>query len=979
MAMEQFPNYVYPRPPTEIEVAEEDIPSTSVISYTRGYPLPSPSQYGSSSSPKEGQEPTLYKKVIYIPDVQLNQNVAADQKKSDWKQRSKRPLSDVMICEQSHEHEQPFQSHLSTLPTNKMKENGGERKQPSSTAWNVFRDLSYRLLELLHFYRKQWTHGLHGRMVFVAHLIFWASFLPAMIFGTWLQKKTNGNIGTAEVLFSSSICGIIFVLLGSQPVMIMGVSAPSLMFVVAVAETAHRLSLEFLPWMGCIGIWASLFLVILAVTNSSKIACLHLTLFSWEVVRMFAAMIFLWNGIQEILGFFSHKIPMDGSILSLWLATCTFVLGMFLSGAREWHCFDRQTREVIHNYGAAFTFLLFTGLSYLPRLEQVRLPRVQMGEVLHHTDNLRTFGTIVKLEHLPIWAVLLALIPGSLLAIMMFVDHNATAMLVEVEGESKSQKCTSKSWDLFILAGLTCLCSILGIPTCYGLYRQTMKHKHALTGRQNYSDEEIEMDLKGVFEVQRVSGIAASLLSVLPLLPGVLLLVEKVPKSLFAGFFILMSFSCLKDLQSTRRMRMFFMDSVQQPLKKVRLYTSIQLSCAVLVFVVSKTPAALLFPLFILATIWSRHYVLQQFFVKRNMVVLDQKLSSCDFRDIATVKTNHFLQHNAFQGGAFGSLEGSTVKENRSSGSSPSLESPSILSTANNRRLKERYHRRNKRKRQTSLEAPWGLLIKAEEATISLPRERERQCNQVVPVSLQTELPTTTIPQQRFSFSKELASQLNETDKPRLSTKTKKLVALKDSIEIHSNVLYDPCWGNEPQVLSVSVRKKAATLERRRVSCRQYADQCKSWNPRGLYTELYQPEAFDSSEENDQYYVSKVGKLRQGASTTGEGRSNKKLKLMQHEFVQSPTNDATEFAPKLAAVCNGITLLSLSSQGNRLIPRQHSMSGICNSTKKLQSRSMAMIDEDIVSQPLQYSSKNSSKAHTPRHQRKRQTNSLIAA
>jgi len=48
------------------------------------------------------------------------------------------------------------------------------------------------------------------------------------------------------------------------------------------------------------------------------------------------------------------------------------------------------------------------------------------------TDGLTKLGSLVKLKNVPLWAIFLAVIPGSLLASMIFVDHNAASILIQV-------------------------------------------------------------------------------------------------------------------------------------------------------------------------------------------------------------------------------------------------------------------------------------------------------------------------------------------------------------------------------------------------------------------------------------------------------------------------------------------------------------------------------------------------------------------
>ena len=50
--------------------------------------------------------------------------------------------------------------------------------------------------------------------------------IPALIFAELMNRETEGNLATAEVLLSSSIMGIIYAIFAGQPLTIMGITGP---------------------------------------------------------------------------------------------------------------------------------------------------------------------------------------------------------------------------------------------------------------------------------------------------------------------------------------------------------------------------------------------------------------------------------------------------------------------------------------------------------------------------------------------------------------------------------------------------------------------------------------------------------------------------------------------------------------------------------------------------------------------------------
>lgn len=50
--------------------------------------------------------------------------------------------------------------------------------------------------------------------------------IPALIFAELMNRETEGNLATAEVLLSSAIIGIIYAIFAGQPLTIMGITGP---------------------------------------------------------------------------------------------------------------------------------------------------------------------------------------------------------------------------------------------------------------------------------------------------------------------------------------------------------------------------------------------------------------------------------------------------------------------------------------------------------------------------------------------------------------------------------------------------------------------------------------------------------------------------------------------------------------------------------------------------------------------------------
>ena len=85
-------------------------------------------------------------------------------------------------------------------------------------------------------------------------------------------------------------------------------------------------------------------------------------------------------------------------------------------------------------------------------------------------------------------------------------------------------------------------------------------------------------------------------------------LLQHVPMPVLYGVFLFMGISSLKGVQFVDRLTLLFMPGKHQPdyhflrmveLKKVHLFTLIQLSCLVILWIIKSTRAALVFPIMV--------------------------------------------------------------------------------------------------------------------------------------------------------------------------------------------------------------------------------------------------------------------------------------------------------------------------------------------------------------------------------------------
>jgi hypothetical protein len=73
-------------------------------------------------------------------------------------------------------------------------------------------------------YYDDWIAGWNPRVLAATLLIYFASIGPGITFASQLNRTTDGALGASEVIFSTAISGIIYSILGGQPLVIVGVT-----------------------------------------------------------------------------------------------------------------------------------------------------------------------------------------------------------------------------------------------------------------------------------------------------------------------------------------------------------------------------------------------------------------------------------------------------------------------------------------------------------------------------------------------------------------------------------------------------------------------------------------------------------------------------------------------------------------------------------------------------------------------------------
>ncbi|XP_070095099.1 sodium bicarbonate cotransporter 3 isoform X20 [Equus asinus] len=448
--------------------------------------------------------------------------------------------------------------------------------------------------------------------------LYCACMSPVITFGGLLGEATEGRISAIESLFGASLTGIAYSLFAGQPLTILGSTGPVLVFEKILFKFCRDYHLSYLSLRTSIGLWTSFLCIVLVATDASSLVC-YITRFTEEAFAALICIIFIYEALEklfhlrEIYAFNMHNNldeltsyscvcnePPNPSneTLKMWkeknvtahdiswgnltVSECktfhgvfvgsacslhgpyipdvlfwcvilfftTFFLSSFLKQFKTKRYFPTKVRSTISDFAVFLTIVIMVAIDYLVGVPS---PKLHVPEKFEPTDPNR--GWIISpLGENPWWTLLIAAIPALLCTILIFMDQQITAVIINRK-EHKLKKGAGYHLDLLMF---------IPMPVLYGV-------------------------------------------------------------------FLYMGVSSLKGIQFFDRIKLFGMPAKHQPdliylryvpLWKVHIFTVIQLTCLVLLWVIKASAAAVVFPMMVLALVFVRK-LMDLCFTKRELSWLD--------------------------------------------------------------------------------------------------------------------------------------------------------------------------------------------------------------------------------------------------------------------------------------------------------------------------------------------------------------------
>jgi len=455
-------------------------------------------------------------------------------------------------------------------------------------------------------YADDFRQGLHPKCIASTLFLFFACTAPAVIFGGFMSEGTGGLIGPVEMIVATALCGVVYSLLSGQPLIILGGTGPLLVFTTILYQLCVDNQVDFLSTYAWVGLWSALFVMLMAVTDAS---CLirFFTRFTDEIFSALISLIFIYEAVKNLVKVFQDVQPeesFEAALIALLLALGTFYIAMSLSQIRKSSYLLPWMREFLADFGPTIAMVSMACVAiYMSPVPLDTLPAPEkFGPSVDR-------GWLVNLSETPTWLKFVAAGPALLVAVLIYLDQNITARLVN-SPDHKLQKGSGYHLDLAVVAGLVAVCSMFGLPWLVAATVRSLNHVRSLATTEEVVQRGGDTRERIVHvRENRVTSLAIHLLigASLFLLPYLSL----VPMAVLYGLFLFMGVVSMAGNQFFERISLWIKDPDlypvthyirRAPTKTIHIFTGIQLVCLATLWVVKanhEPRIAILFPLFI--------------------------------------------------------------------------------------------------------------------------------------------------------------------------------------------------------------------------------------------------------------------------------------------------------------------------------------------------------------------------------------------
>ncbi|CAL8248325.1 unnamed protein product [Merluccius merluccius] len=549
----------------------------------------------------------------------------------------------------------------------------------------MFLDIKRKLPWLL----SDFYEGFHLQSISAVLFIYLGCITNAITFGGLLGDATDNYQGVMESFLGTALAGTVFCLFGGQPLIILSSTGPILIFEKLLFEFSKSNGIDYMElrlWIGC---HSCLQCFILVATDASYIIK-YMTRFTEEGFSSLISFIFISDAIKKMAGSFKYypintnykpdyvttykceclapdPIPVpdnssslsgvnvtdldwsqlskkecltyggslvgtsckyvpDLALMSFILFFGTYSMTVSLKKFKFSRYFPTKLRKLISDFSIFMSIMTFVGLDMLVGL---KTPKLIVPTEFKPTRPDRGW-LVMPFGKNPWWVYVASFIPALLVTILIFMDQQISAVIVNRK-ENKLKKGCGYHLDLFWVGVLMAVCSFLGLPWYVAATVISIAHIDSLKMESESSAPGEQPQFLGVRE-QRLTGILVFVLTGVSIFLAPVL--QFIPMPVLYGVFLYMGVASLNGIQFWDRIKLSMMPSKHQPdfsylrhvpLRRVHLFTLVQIMCLAVLWTLKSTFLAIIFPIMILGLMVVRK-MLDMVFSQHDLAWMDDIL-----------------------------------------------------------------------------------------------------------------------------------------------------------------------------------------------------------------------------------------------------------------------------------------------------------------------------------------------------------------
>uniref|UniRef100_A0ABI7XUS3 Anion exchange protein n=1 Tax=Felis catus TaxID=9685 RepID=A0ABI7XUS3_FELCA len=455
--------------------------------------------------------------------------------------------------------------------------------------------------------------------------IYLATVTNAITFGGLLGDATDNMQGVLESFLGTAVSGAIFCLFAGQPLTILSSTGPVLVFERLLFNFSKDHNFDYLEFRLWIGLWSAFLCLILVATDASFLVQ-YFTRFTEEGFSSLISFIFIYDAFKKMIkladyypinsnfkvGYNTHFscacVPPDPVNISIsndttpapedWPTVSS--TDMYHNATFDWAFLS--TKKCL-KYGGK---LVGNNCDFVPDITLMSfilfLGTYTSSMALKKFKTSRYFPTTAR-KLISDFAIILSILIFCVIDALVGVD---TPKLIV---PSEFKKGAGYHLDLFWVAILMVVCSFMALPWYVAATVISIAHIDSLKMETETSAPGEQPKFLGVRE-QRVTGTLVFILTGLSVFMAPIL--KFIPMPVLYGVFLYMGVASLNGVQFMDRLKLLLMPLKHQPdfiylrhvpLRRVHLFTFLQVLCLALLWILKSTVAAIIFPVMILALV----------------------------------------------------------------------------------------------------------------------------------------------------------------------------------------------------------------------------------------------------------------------------------------------------------------------------------------------------------------------------------------